>query len=182
MTQRFGAATRPARRIFAALGSVLFFALAPGTVAGLIPWSLTGWRAHGPLPVRVLGIVVIVVGTAVVIDGFGRFVVQGVGTPAPVAPSERLVIGGAYRFVRNPIYLAVGATILGQALLLGRPVLLGYFLAFAAAVGAFVQLYEEPTLQRRFGNQYEQYHASVPAWLPRLRPYRPAVEKPAADD
>jgi len=174
------------RRVLAALGSTLFFALAPGTVAGLIPWWLTGWQAHGPLPgwlpVRAFGVVLIVTGAAVVIDAFGRFVVQGVGTPAPVAPTEHLVVGGPYRYVRNPMYLAVGATILGQALLLGRPVLLGYALAFAATVGAFVHLYEEPTLRRRFGKQYEQYRASVPAWLPRLRPYRPTVDGPAPDD
>jgi protein-S-isoprenylcysteine O-methyltransferase Ste14 len=174
------------RRALAAVGSTLFLALAPGTVAGLIPWWLTAWRAHGPLPgwlpVRAFAVVLIIAGAAVVIDAFGRFVVQGVGTPAPVAPTERLVIGGPYRHVRNPMYLAVGATILGQALLLGRPVLLGYALAFAAAVGAFVHLYEQPTLRRRFGKQYEQYRASVPAWLPRLRPYRPTVDGPAPDD
>lgn len=174
------------RRVLAAVGSTLFFALAPGTVAGLIPWWLAGWQAHGPLPgwlpVRALGVVLIVTGAAVVIDAFGRFVVQGVGTPAPVAPTERLVIGGPYRYVRNPMYLAVAATILGQALLLGRPVLLGYTLAFTAAVGAFVHLYEQPTLQRQFGNQYEQYRAAVPAWLPHLRPYRPTVDRSAPND
>jgi hypothetical protein len=98
--------------MLAAVGSTLFLALAPGTVAGLIPWWLTGWRAHGRLPgwlpVRALGVVFIVAGAAVVIDAFGRFVVQGVGTPAPVAPTERLVVGGPYRHVRNPMYLAVG--------------------------------------------------------------------------
>jgi protein-S-isoprenylcysteine O-methyltransferase Ste14 len=110
---------------------------------------------------------------AVLVSAFARFVVEGIGTPAPVAPTERLVVGGLYRYVRNPVYLAVGATIVGQALLLGRPVLLVYALAFAATVAAFVHGYEEPTLAHRFGDDYEKYRRAVPAWRPRLRPWRP---------
>jgi protein-S-isoprenylcysteine O-methyltransferase Ste14 len=105
-------------------------------------------------------------GAAVLLHAFARFVVEGVGTPAPVAPPERLVVGGLYRYVRNPMYLAVTATIVGQALVLGRPVLLAYAAAFGAAVAAFVHWYEEPTLRRRYGEQYEAYRRAVPAWWP----------------
>ena len=69
------------------------------------------------------------------------------------------------------MYLAVGAIIVGQALLLGRPVLLVYAAVFAAAVAAFVHLYEEPTLSRTFGEEYEEYRGAVPAWWPRRRPW-----------
>jgi protein-S-isoprenylcysteine O-methyltransferase Ste14 len=100
---------------------------------------------------------------------FVRFVVEGIGTPAPVAPTQNLVVGGLYRHVRNPMYLAVGATIVGQGLLLGRPILLLYAAAFAAVVFAFVLGYEEPTLARQFGAQYEAYRRAVPGWWPRLR-------------
>ena len=79
-------------------------------------------------------------GVGVLLEAFARFVVEGLGTPAPVAPTERLVLGGLYRYVRNPMYLAVGATIVGQALLLGQPILLLYAAAFALAVAAFVRL------------------------------------------
>ena len=92
---------------------------------------------------------------------------SGVGTPSPVAPTESLVVGGLYRYVRNPMYLAVGATILGQALVLGRVVLLPYAAAFALAVALFVRRYEEPTLRRRFGSDYERYTRAVPRWWPR---------------
>jgi protein-S-isoprenylcysteine O-methyltransferase Ste14 len=160
-------------RAAAAAGSSLFLALAPGVMAGVVPWLLTGWNANSPpLPLRVLGVLLIVAGAAVVLHTFARFVVEGVGTPAPVAPTERLVVGGLYRYVRNPMYLAVTATIVGQALLLGRPVLLVYAAAFLTVVASFTHWYEEPTLVRQFGADYEAYRAAVPGWWPRRRPWR----------
>ncbi|HYV01083.1 MAG TPA: methyltransferase, partial [Actinomycetota bacterium] len=78
--------------------------------------------------------------------GVRAFRERGDGTPAPVAPTEKLVVGGMYRHVRNPMYLAVGAVILGQAAVFGRVVLVAYALIFAAVVWSFVHWYEEPTL------------------------------------
>ena len=100
-----------------------------------------------------------------------RRVAEGRGTPAPVAPTERLVVGGLYRYVRNPMYLAVVAVIIGQGLALGQPVLLGYAAAVWLTVASFVRWYEEPTLARRFGAQYQAYRRAVPAWRPRVRPW-----------
>ncbi len=114
-----------------------------------------------------------IAGLAVLLEAFARFVVEGIGTPAPVAPTERLVIGGAYRFVRNPMYLAVAALIIGQALLMGQPGLLLYAAAFGVTVAAFVHGYEEPVLSRRYGAQYDAYRRAVPAWRPRPTPWRP---------
>ena len=157
-------------RIRAALGSVLFLVIAPGTVAGLLPWFLTNWESTGPwVGFELLGVGLIVAGVGVLLHAFARFALEGTGTPAPVAPTEQLVIGGLYRYVRNPMYLAVAATIVGQALLLGRAILLAYALVFMAAVTAFVKLYEEPTLSERFGTQYEEYRQAVPGWWPRVR-------------
>ena len=128
------------RRPTAAAGSALFFAAAPGFVAGLVPWWLTRWQVRGPLahwaPVRVAGLIMLILGAIVLVQAFARFVAEGRGTPAPVAPTERLVVGGLYRYVRNPMYLAVVAAITGQGLALGQPVLLGY----AAAVWAYRRL------------------------------------------
>jgi protein-S-isoprenylcysteine O-methyltransferase Ste14 len=159
---------RPAR---AAAGTAVFLVLVPGTVAALVPWWLTDWRSGPayPLPVRVVGIVLAAAGATALLHAFTRFVIEGLGTPAPIAPTERLVVGGLYRHVRNPMYLAVLAVITGQALLLSRPVLLAYAAAVAATVAAFVHCYEEPTLTRRHGTDYQQYRQTVPAWLPRLR-------------
>ncbi|MFI5896191.1 methyltransferase family protein [Actinoplanes sp. NPDC051513] len=161
----------------AAAGSAVFFALAPGTVAGLAPWLLTQWRPGAPfahwLPARLLGIVILVAGAAFLVHAFARFVIEGIGTPAPIAPPTQLVVGGVYRYVRNPMYLAVIATILGQALLLWRPVLLGYAALVTAAMVAFVLGYEQPVLTSKFGDEYTTYRRAVPGWWPRLTPWRP---------
>jgi protein-S-isoprenylcysteine O-methyltransferase Ste14 len=163
----------------AALGSLVFLVVAPGVVAGLVPWLLTGWEVGQPLPhwlpMRVVGLLLVAVGVLALLHAFARFVVEGLGTPAPVAPTERLVVGGLYRYVRNPMYLAVGATIVGQALALGQLGLLAYAALFAAAVVAFVRLYEEPTLARRFGDGYAAYRRAVPAWWPRRRAWQPGT-------
>jgi protein-S-isoprenylcysteine O-methyltransferase Ste14 len=159
-------------RLGAALGSALFFVAAPGVVAGYVPWWLTGWRSsHPPALLAVLGAALIAIGAGVLLHAFARFVVEGRGTPAPIASAERLVIGGLYRYVRNPMYLAVGTTIVGQALLLGRPALFGYAAMFWLVVAAFVRGYEEPTLSGRYGDEYAEYRRAVPAWWPRLRPW-----------
>ncbi|GIE94813.1 methyltransferase family protein [Paractinoplanes rishiriensis] len=160
------------RRPAAAWGSGLFFALAPGTVAGLLPWALTGWRADVvlPMPVRLLGGVLVVLGLLVIVPAFVRFVAEGAGTPAPVAETEHLVVGGPYRFVRNPMYVAVVLAIVGQTLLLGSWALTWYAVVAGAAMVAFVKLYEEPRLAARFGAEYAEYRRAVPGWWPRFAP------------
>jgi len=167
------------RRTTAALGSMIFFALAPGVVGGFVPWWLTGWRVRQPLPswaetpLRVLGVALIAAGAVVLVQAFVRFVAEGVGTPAPIAPTQKLVVGGLYRYVRNPMYLAVLAVIVGQAPVLGQPVLLAYATAVGTAMAAFVYGYEEPALADRFGAEFEAYRRAVPAWWPRRRPWQP---------
>lgn len=153
-----------------ALGSALFFLLAPGIVAGLVPWLLTSWQAAPmPLALRLIGALLIGAGVPVLVHAFVRFVTEGRGTPAPVAPTSKLVVGGLYRWVRNPMYVAVGAVIAGQALLLGSPALGIYLVLFCAAVATFVHGYEEPVLRATYGEEYEAYRRAVPAWWPRVR-------------
>lgn len=158
-------------RARAAAGSVLFLVVAPGVVAGVVPWWLTRWQVREPLAhwavLRVAGALVLAAGLAVLLHAFLRFVVEGTGTPAPVAPTERLVVGGLYRYVRNPMYLAVAGILVGQALVLGQLELLLYAGAFLVVTAAFVHGYEEPALERRYGEQYERYRRAVPAWWPR---------------
>lgn len=158
------------RTMTAAAGSAAFLLIAPGVVGGLGPWWLTGWRmgAAYPAPARITGAVLAAVGVAALLATFAQFAIQGRGTPAPPAPTEKLVVRGLYRYVRNPMYLAVLAVIAGEALLLSRPILLGYAAAVAAACITFVYGYEQPTLTRQYGDQYQSYKRAVPGWWPRL--------------
>jgi protein-S-isoprenylcysteine O-methyltransferase Ste14 len=156
------------RKALAAIGSAAFFVLAPGATAGLIPWWLTGWEVNDYwAPARVAGALLLAAGAMVLVSAFVRFVVEGLGTPAPVAPTEQLVVGGLYRWVRNPMYVAVTTTIVGEALLLGQPILLAWAAVFLAMTATFVRVHEEPALRRRYGAQYDAYRQSVPGWWPR---------------
>ena len=163
----------------AVAGTLVFLVVAPGVVAGLGPYLLTGWETGGEVSpaAMVAGWLLVAAGLAALLPSFARFALEGVGTPAPVAPTEHLVVSGLYRHVRNPMYLAVGALIVGQALLLGRPVLLAYAALFAVAVVAFVRGYEEPALTRQFGAEYTEYRRAVPGWWPRPRPWTPPARE-----
>jgi protein-S-isoprenylcysteine O-methyltransferase Ste14 len=158
----------------AALGSAVFFVLAPGSTAGLVPWLLTGWHhAAGVGVLDVAGAVLVVAGFALAVAAFAQFVREGRGTPAPVAPTKELVVGGLYRYVRNPMYVAVAAMIAGQVLIFRSGPVLVWLVVFLVAVVSFVTWYEEPTLSRTYGESYERYRRAVPGWWPRLRPWRP---------
>lgn len=165
------------KQSMAALGSGIFFLLAPGMVAGAVPWWITRWRMRGEaiawLPLRAIGVVLLVVSVPVLVRAFWQFAVEGLGTPAPVAPTKTLVVGGLYRYVRNPMYLAVLGAIVGQALLLAQPGLFVYAMVILAAFASFVRWYEEPTLSRQFGADYDAYRKAVPAWWPRRHPWTP---------
>lgn len=163
------------RNAAAILGSLVFFAIAPGTVAGWIPYAISGWHIQPPVfgvaAGRFAGGGLVAIGLACLVDCFVRFAIKGHGTPAPVAPTESLVVSGLYRHVRNPMYLAVVAVILGQGFFLGSVALLKYAGLVWAFFHAFVLLYEEPTLGTRFGVQYAAYRAQVRRWWPRATPW-----------
>jgi protein-S-isoprenylcysteine O-methyltransferase Ste14 len=164
------------RKTIAVLGSALFFAVAPSSVAGLVPWWITRWEFRPPFfdldATRAVGILLIVAGLPGLVDSFARFALQGLGTPAPIAPTQNLVVTGLYRYVRNPIYVALVAVILGQSLLFGDWRLFLYGALVFVAFHIFVLAYEEPTLRESYGAEYETYRANVPRWLPRLTPWQ----------
>ena len=162
-----------AARVVAIVGSVTFLVLAPGVVSGVVPWLITQWR---PLPpgdglgaLRWTGLIPIAAGLVVILEAFARFAWEGLGTPAPVAPTRTLVVRGFYRYVRNPMYAAVLALIFGQAVLFASWGVALYGIVIAAAFVAFVHLYEEPTLRATYGDAYEAYCAATPRWIPRFR-------------
>jgi protein-S-isoprenylcysteine O-methyltransferase Ste14 len=156
----------------ALLATAVFLCLAPGTVAGLIPWWISRWEfqpAFFDLEfVRWLGVVLIVLAAPVLLESFGRFAVEGLGTPAPVLPTQNLVVRGFYRYVRNPMYVAVVSIIFGQGLLLGNSLLLLYGVVVWATFHGFVLLYEEPKLRKTYGREYEAYCTRVARWVPKI--------------
>jgi protein-S-isoprenylcysteine O-methyltransferase Ste14 len=163
-------------RVAAILGSAVFLVIAPGTLAGYVPWRICRWQFAPPLlgflPFRMIGALLIALGLPVLLDSFARFALQGLGTPAPVAPPKHLVVTGLYRYVRNPMYVAVTSLILGQGLLFGTVRVLEYGIIVWLGFHIFVLAYEEPTLRSKFGDQYREFCANVRRWLPRVRPWR----------
>jgi protein-S-isoprenylcysteine O-methyltransferase Ste14 len=139
-----------------------------------LPWYLTRFRMGEPFlgwpGFRWIGTALIVLGLPVLLESWVRFVRRGLGTPAPVLPPERLVVSGFYRYVRNPMYVAVLVTLVGESLLLGSRSILVYAAIVATCCHWFVVLYEEPALRRRFGADYDDYCRRVHRWRPRFRP------------
>lgn len=156
--------------------SAVFFLLGPGLEAGVGPFLLSrGWSRGEAWPGSaawvVAGLVLIAAGLPVIVGAFMRFARDGRGTPTPAAPTARLVVTGAYRYVRNPMYVATAAVIAGQGLLLARPLLLAAAALYVLTLGLLTRRFEEPTLRARFGGEYDAYRAAVPGWVPRLRPW-----------
>jgi protein-S-isoprenylcysteine O-methyltransferase Ste14 len=137
------------RKFLAMVGSAVFLVIAPGFVAGLVPWWISHWRIEAPFfgmqLFRFVGAVLLTLGVVVLLDSFLRFALQGIGTPAPVFPTRHLVVSGLYRYVRNPMYVAVEITILGQGLIFGNLWLLA-----------------------TYGSEYESFCAQVPRWIPHV--------------
>ena len=151
------------------LKDLLFTVLVPGTVGVYVPLWIAGGRAPAWGIPGALAVVVLALGAALYawcVWDFARF---GRGTPAPIDAPKALVVRGPYRVTRNPMYVAVLAVILGQALLFRSAALVAYAFGVGTCFHLFVTLYEEPHLRAEFGGSYEAYRARVPRWLPRLR-------------
>jgi len=158
-----------------ALRAVLFTVLLPGTTLVWIPRMLAARNASRlELGVfRWVGLPLVAVGAGVLLVCIVDFARKGRGTLAPVDPPRNLVVSGLYRYVRNPMYVGALALLAGQAMLFESKSVLSYAGVFWLATHLFVLVYEEPHLKHVFGAGYEEYHAAVPRWLPRLRPWSP---------
>jgi protein-S-isoprenylcysteine O-methyltransferase Ste14 len=157
-----------------AVRSLLWAVLLPGLFAGYVPWRYFGLRSVSldlRQPAHWAGLLGIGLGTALLAVCILEFARSGRGTLSPVDPPRKLVIRGPYRFVRNPMYLAVTLIVLGEVLLTRSRGLFVWWAAWFALVNLIVLGYEEPALRRQFGAAYEQYAAAVRRWLPRLRPW-----------
>jgi len=161
--------------MLALVGSAIFLVIAPGTVAGYVPWRICRWHVEAPLlgisSLRLVGVLLIAAALPVLLDSFARFALQGLGTPAPIFPTRHLVVSGLFRYVRDPMYVAVVSLILGQGLFFGSLLILEYGIAVWVGFYLFVLIYEEPALRKNYGPEYEEFCANVPRWIPHLRPW-----------
>jgi protein-S-isoprenylcysteine O-methyltransferase Ste14 len=151
--------------------TLVFTVFVPGTVAGYVPWRLRGDAAMATTGAeRWMAILVIAIGIAVYLyTAFWGFALIGGGTPAPIAPTKILVVKGLHRYVRNPMYIGVGLVIGGQAWLFHSRHTAIYMVCMLLTAHLFVLVYEEPTLHRQFGEEYDRYRATVPRWIPRFK-------------
>ena len=151
------------------LKTAIFTVFVPGTVAGYIPYLLSGGF---PRPANEfltwLGGAVTLVGAAIYFRCAWEFAVRGLGTPAPIAPTKYLVTTASHRYIRNPMYVGVALVILGEAALFRSVHLVEYAAVMLLTAHTFVVFYEEPTLRRQFGESYEEYRRRVPRWIPRF--------------
>ena len=146
-----------------ALRVIVFTLVAPFVVAIVVP----GILLDGAPPVAAQGLLVSVIGVGIYLWTAWSFAHTGRGTPAPLDPPKTVVAVGPYRWVRNPMYIGVLLTILGQAIAYGSLTLVVYAVVVWLVVHAFVVLYEEPDLSQRFEDSYEAYRRAVPRWIPR---------------
>jgi protein-S-isoprenylcysteine O-methyltransferase Ste14 len=159
-------------RIALTLKTVLFTVVMPGTVVGWLPWMVItsggtplAWYTVGER--HLLGFIPLLLGLALYIAGATGFVIEGRGTPAPLDPPRALVVRGPYRWVRNPMYIAILTILLGEVMLSASARLLAYGAVVFAAFHLFITLYEEPKLASLFGDEFAEYRARVPRWIPR---------------
>ena len=149
--------------------AAVFIVLVPGAIAGWLPWYWGGYpspKLSGPLGIA--GAALAIAGWGVLLRCARDFAVRGRGTPAPYDPPRELVVSGLYRFVRNPMYVGVVGSIVGQAAVYRSRSILWYAALVAVGFHLRVVIYEEPKLKGLFGKSFTDYCARVPRWIPRL--------------
>jgi protein-S-isoprenylcysteine O-methyltransferase Ste14 len=158
--------------VLVAFKTLIFSVLVPGTVAVWIPYRLVSSPAsRGSIPLaslRYAGLAAMLVGVLIYLWCAWDFTFAGKGTPAPIDPPKELVVRGLYKYVRNPMYIGVLSLVLGQAIWFEAFRLFAYSGLVFLLFSAFVFLYEEPALTRKFGDSYNRYCEKVPRWIPRL--------------
>jgi protein-S-isoprenylcysteine O-methyltransferase Ste14 len=157
--------------MFVLVRAVTYAALFIGLVLVYLPARFLSWsgivRPATTRAPQVAGMIMITIGTATALWCVFTFVFIGKGTPAPFDPPRKLVLRGPYRFVRNPMYIGAGMALAGAALFHQSLSIFIYTWLFFLATHVFVVLYEEPTLRRTFGDEYEAYFRCVRRWIPK---------------
>ena len=151
----------------------IFSFILPVTVVVIIPWWIEkNSTIHAGL-YPIFGMTLIVVGLIIMTLTISSFIRVGKGTLAPWSPPKKLVIKGLYRYVRNPMIMGVLVVLLGEALTLSSKNIVIWAGEFFIINVIYFIIYEEPNLEKRFGEEYREYKKHVSMWLPRLTPYYP---------
>jgi protein-S-isoprenylcysteine O-methyltransferase Ste14 len=158
-------------RLSALVKTAIFTVAVPTTVVLWLPWLLGIVRltSHGTFAMRFIGLTALASGALIYLFCAFSFAWTGRGTPSPTHSTRTLVVGGLYRYCRNPMYWGLLLALVGEFILFGRSLSFSaiYFAIFLVAVNLFVRFYEEPTLKQKFGADYEEYFRKVPRWIPR---------------
>jgi protein-S-isoprenylcysteine O-methyltransferase Ste14 len=156
--------------MFAVMRALMYAALFLSLVLVFLPAQVLSWAGVARPPAigaaQMIAAALVVLGLALALWCVLAFAIVGKGTPAPFDPPRRLVVRGPYRFVRNPMYIGAGLALAGLALFYQSTALVAFVALFAVATHSFVVLYEEPTLRRLFGAEYEAYCRRVRRWRP----------------
>lgn len=154
------------------LGAAFFFFLLPAAILIYIPILLARLGFINPDPIKILYSLAILswlVGTALCIWTIVLFWKLGEGTPAPNAPTEKLVDRGLYGITRNPMYLGAWIILLGYVFWYQSEIFILYTMVVGLFFHAIITLYEEPRLTKQYGEEYKAYRQRVPRWLLRTR-------------
>lgn len=155
-------------RLFAVLRSLVYGAGFVLTWGAAALWVRTLGGPILPPLAQSIGIALMIAGGAIVLWCVGVFTLLGKGTPAPFDAPRSFVPSGPYRWVRNPMYVGAFTVLAGFGLLHRSVAMLLFVIPVALLFHMFVILYEEPTLQRRFGAEYSDYRTQVRRWIPRF--------------
>ena len=152
------------------LRNLFFTILQPGIVAGLIPYFIIrrslSTSIEQPFSLyQYLGSMIFILGFMLMLICIANFAIRGRGTLSPVDPTKKLVIGGPYKFSRNPMYVGVMMILIGESIFFQSTATCIYSLVIFIAFYTFVVFFEEPYLRERFGDEYNRYVRNVRRWV-----------------
>lgn len=150
--------------------------LLPFTVTVFVPYLILD-RSETFLPdvlwAKVLGAHFAALGITLLFYTITLFGLFGNGTLAPWSPTQKLVVAGPYRYVRNPMISGVFFILIGESLFFHSTSIATWAALFFLINTTYFILYEEPSLESRFGEEYREYKRHVRRWIPRVRPFTP---------
>jgi len=149
----------------------------PITVLILVPLYIERDISIKLVTALVIGVIIMVIGLYIITVTVSSIIRIGKGTLAPWSPSRRLVISGIYGYVRNPMILGVLTVLTGESIAIVSYKILIWAVCFFVTNTIFFLIYEEPNLEKKFGDEYREYKRNVHRWIPRSRPFKPDSEK-----